>query len=96
MRRSAALAACCCCTLAALAAMGPARAADEVTEQIDQGRAYYAEGDYAGAITELEFALNAIRARVSSSIPRPCRPRRRAGAPASPRCRAGRCSAAAP
>jgi hypothetical protein len=63
MRRPAPLAA---CLLAALAAapLVPARA-DSVTEQIDQGRAYYEEGDYAGAIAELEFALNEIRAKVA-------------------------------
>lgn len=43
---------------------GPA-SADDIMEQIDIGRRYYAEGDYSGAITELEFALNAVRNRLS-------------------------------
>ena len=53
--------------LAALAPspLAPARAADGVTEQIDQGRAYYEEGDYADAITELEFAINEIRGKLA-------------------------------
>jgi hypothetical protein len=50
-----------------LAAALPA-CADEVIEQIDAGRAYYAEGDLARALGELEFATNALRTRISTAF----------------------------
>ncbi|MGI9421271.1 MAG: hypothetical protein ACR2RA_25875 [Geminicoccaceae bacterium] len=43
-------------------------AADEVLEQIDAGKAYYAAGDLARAVTELEFALNTLRTRFSDAF----------------------------
>lgn len=55
-----------------LVAFGFAAAAhadvDEVVEQIEAGKAYYAEGDLARALTEFEFALNTLRARFSNQI----------------------------
>lgn len=49
----------------ALATAAPA-AADEVREQVEIALEYYEEGDLGGAITELEFAISAIRARQSA------------------------------
>lgn len=43
-------------------------AADEVVEQIDAGRAYYADGDLSRALTELEFALNTLRTEFSQQF----------------------------
>lgn len=40
--------------------------ADEVIEQIEVGKKNYVEGDYAAAVTELEFALSALRNKLSS------------------------------
>lgn len=39
---------------------------DEIVEQIDAGKAYYVEGDLARALTEFEFALNAVRTEFSN------------------------------
>lgn len=50
-----------------LAAAPPAHS-DEVIEQIEAGKAYYAEGDYSRALNEFEFALNALRARFSNAF----------------------------
>lgn len=50
-----------------LAAPAPA-AADEVTEQLEQARRLYEEGDVAGALAELEFATQAIRARIGEAM----------------------------
>ncbi|NJO38507.1 MAG: hypothetical protein HC871_14000 [Rhizobiales bacterium] len=52
---------------AALAAALPVRA-DDVIEQIDAGRAYYAEGDLARALSEFEFAVNTLRTRISTAF----------------------------
>jgi hypothetical protein len=41
--------------------------ADSVTDQLDQAKAYYMEGDYAGALSELEFAQQEIRGKVNAS-----------------------------
>lgn len=41
---------------------------DEVIEQIEAGKAYYADGDYSRALNEFEFALNALRARFSNAF----------------------------
>lgn len=49
-----------------LALAAPARA-DSVTDQLDQARAYYGQGDIAGAIAELEFALQEMRGRLGSA-----------------------------
>lgn len=43
-------------------------AADEIVEQIEAGKAYYADGDYSRALTEFEFALNTLRARFSDQF----------------------------
>ena len=50
-----------------LAAAQPAHS-DEVIEQIEAGKAYYAEGDFSRALSELEFALNALRTRFSNAF----------------------------
>lgn len=42
----------------------PARA-DEVIEQIEVGKRNYVEGNYAAAVTEFEFALSALRNKLS-------------------------------
>ena len=42
--------------------------ADEIVEQIDAGKAYYADGDLSRALTELEFALNALRTEFSGQF----------------------------
>ena len=42
--------------------------ADEVTDQIEQARTYYEEGDVGGAIGELEFALQALRGKLSGAL----------------------------
>jgi hypothetical protein len=47
-----------CCLVAALA-FGTARA-DEITEGLDRARQLYDRGDLAGALTETNFALNAL------------------------------------
>lgn len=39
--------------------------ADEITQQIDQARSYYEDGELASAIGELEFALQAMRSQVA-------------------------------
>lgn len=39
--------------------------ADQVTEQIDQALAYYRQGDLAGAVSELEFAIQDIKSQVA-------------------------------
>ncbi|MDX6751484.1 hypothetical protein SH611_16885 [Geminicoccaceae bacterium 1502E] len=50
---------------AALLATPAAAMADSVTDQLDEGRTLYEEGDFAGAITELEFAIKEIRGKVA-------------------------------
>ena len=58
-----------CLVLVALAFVAGAPAdADEVIEQIEAGKAYYAEGDLARALTEFEFALNTLRTRFSNQF----------------------------
>lgn len=42
--------------------------ADEITDQIDQAKAYYEEGDVGGALGELEFAMQALRGKLSASL----------------------------
>jgi hypothetical protein len=39
---------------------------DDVLEQIEQAKQYYADKDYAGAITELQFAVDEIRSKVNT------------------------------
>lgn len=53
-------------TAALLLTGGLSASADEVIDQIEIGKRYYVEGDYAGAITELEFALNEVRGKLSA------------------------------
>lgn len=43
-------------------------AADEITDQLDQARAYYEQGDMAGAIGEVEFVLQAMRGRIGQQL----------------------------
>ena len=58
-----------CLVLVVLAFAAGAHAdADEVVEQIEAGKAYYAEGDLARALTEFEFALNTLRTRFSNQF----------------------------
>lgn len=45
---------------------GGSASADEIIDQIDVGKQNYVEGDYAAAITEFEFALNAVRSKLST------------------------------
>lgn len=49
-------------------AAGPALAADDVLEPIEAGKAYYTDGDLARALSEFEFALNALRTRFSNQV----------------------------
>jgi hypothetical protein len=53
--------------VAALALPGAA-SADEITDQIDQARTYYGQGDIPGAISELEFALQALRGKIGEQL----------------------------
>lgn len=41
---------------------------DDVIEQIEAGKAYYRNGDFARALTELGFAQNALRIRFSNAF----------------------------
>ncbi len=43
-------------------------AADEIVEQIDAGKAYYAAGNLSRALNELEFALNELRTKFSNQF----------------------------
>lgn len=53
--------------IAALLSIGGGSAlADDVIDQIEVGKQNYVEGDYAAAITEFEFALNAVRNKLSA------------------------------
>ena len=53
--------------IAALLLVGAGSAsADEIIDQIEVGKRNYVEGDYAGAITEFEFALSAVRNKLSA------------------------------
>lgn len=45
--------------------VGPALS-DEVIDQIEIGKKNYVEGDYAAAVTEFEFALGALRSKLSA------------------------------
>ena len=42
--------------------------ADEITDQIDQAKTYYGQGDVPGAIAELEFALQALRGKIGQEL----------------------------
>jgi hypothetical protein len=48
----------------AVAAFVPAARADDITEQIESGKALYEKGDYAKAVSELQFAVNDIQKKV--------------------------------
>jgi hypothetical protein len=50
----------------ALVSIGAAALADEVIDQIEVGKRNDIEGDYAAAITEFEFALGAVRSKLSA------------------------------
>jgi hypothetical protein len=53
--------------LALPSATTPVRA-DEITDQLDQAKQYYGEGDVTGAIAELEFALQAMRGKIGQEL----------------------------
>jgi hypothetical protein len=57
-----------CLVLAALLALPAAAGADEITDQLDQARRYYDDGDVTGAIGELEFVLQALRGRIGQEL----------------------------
>ena len=42
--------------------------ADEITDQLEQAKSYYEEGDVGGAIGELEFAIQALRGRLNGQL----------------------------
>ncbi len=50
--------------VAALALATPALA-DDITDQLDAGKALYEKGEYAKALAELQFAINDIQKKVS-------------------------------
>jgi hypothetical protein len=50
----------------ALVLASPVRA-DSITDQLDQAKTYYTQGDFAGALAELEFAAQEIRGKVNAS-----------------------------
>jgi len=49
------------------AAVQPAQS-DEVLDPIEAGKAFYADGDFARALSEFEFALNALRGQFSNAL----------------------------
>jgi len=59
-------------TLAATLTLGLAlplpAGADEITDQLDQAKTYYGEGDVTGAIAELEFVLQALRGKIGQEL----------------------------
>lgn len=54
--------------LAAGLALASPALADEVTDQLDQARRYYQEGDLPEAIAELEFALQAMKGQIGRRL----------------------------
>lgn len=42
--------------------------ADEVSDQIEQAKSYYEDGDVGGAIGELEFAIQALRGKLAGAL----------------------------
>lgn len=48
-------------------ALSAARA-DPVIEQIELGKAFYEEGDFSRALSEFDFALNALRTRIATDF----------------------------
>ncbi|HEY0526731.1 MAG TPA: hypothetical protein VGD08_25290 [Stellaceae bacterium] len=51
--------------VAVLALAATPALADDITDQLDSGKALYAKGDYAQALSELQFAINDIQKKVS-------------------------------
>ncbi|MGD9868454.1 MAG: hypothetical protein AB7I59_03095 [Geminicoccaceae bacterium] len=51
-----------------LAALPAAARGDAITDQLDQARLYYEQGDLTGAVGELEFALQALRGRIGAAL----------------------------
>ena len=47
--------------------VGGAAHADSITDQLDQAKKYYQEGDIAGAIGELEFVLQEIKGKIGEA-----------------------------
>jgi hypothetical protein len=54
--------------LATCLALPSAARADEVTDQLDQARRYYQDGDVAGAVGELEFVVQALRGKIGQQL----------------------------
>ncbi|MEK0084309.1 hypothetical protein [Benzoatithermus flavus] len=54
--------------LATVLALPQGVSADEITDQIDQARHYYDQGDIPGAVSELEFALQALRGKIGEQL----------------------------
>lgn len=53
------------CLIGCLATVGAH--ADETADQINQARTYYADGDIAGTIGELEFAIQALKGKLGTA-----------------------------
>src|SRR3954454_2915000 len=57
-----------CLLFAAGLAVPAAAHADEVSDQLDQARQYYQDGDVTGAISELEFVVQALRGKIGQQL----------------------------
>lgn len=53
---------------ALLALISGSATADEITDQLQQARQLYEEGDIAGALSELEFAMQAMRGKIGEAM----------------------------
>lgn len=53
---------------ALLAAISGPAPADEITDQLEQARQLYEGGDIAGALSELEFAMQAMRGKIGEAM----------------------------
>ena len=51
---------------ALLCMLSVAARADQVTDQLQQGRDYYKQGDLSGAVNELQFAIQDIRSQLAT------------------------------
>ncbi|MFO1038106.1 MAG: hypothetical protein U1E45_14810 [Geminicoccaceae bacterium] len=54
--------------LLALAALPTAAFADEITDQLDQAKQYYQQGDIPGAISELDFVMQAMKGKIGQVL----------------------------
>lgn len=57
-----------CLFLTTVLALPLSARADEVTDQLDQARQYYDGGDIAGAISELDFVVQALRGKIGQQL----------------------------